>query len=69
MPRSFHFSAGIYRVSRSRSGHFWKVGSGSTSISLPRFDPAHHWVRLIPKAQGAGLLRAVGTCASPKRSP
>jgi hypothetical protein len=28
MPRSFYFSAGIYRVSRSHSGHFWKVSSG-----------------------------------------
>ena len=50
MPRSFHFSGGICRVSTSRSSHFWKIGSGSTSVSLTRFDPVHLWVCLIPKS-------------------
>jgi integrase len=28
------------------------MSNGSTSVSLPRFDPVHLWVRLIPKSSG-----------------
>jgi hypothetical protein len=46
MPRSFHFSAGIYRVSRSRSGNFWQVGSGS---GLTNRQPGrHHQIEPAP---------------------